>query len=80
MQLSFEKQQNGEISVKFKVNETYEDFSYSKMVRKIYDEKIIEDSELIGTFSDKENDSICELINEFRNVVSELEQKAESEE
>lgn len=74
MQLSFEKQINGEISVRFKSNNSYEEFSYSKMVRKMYDEKTIEEPELIGDFTAKERTSISELMGEFRNAIIESNQ------
>lgn len=79
MQLSFEKQANGEVRVRFKQNDMYEEFSYSKMVRKMFDEKIVADPEIIGNFTDKEIASINGLIGEFRGAITESSQKEDDE-
>ena len=79
MQISFEKLSNGEVRVQFKSGENYEDFSYSKMVRKMFDEKSVENPELRGEFTDKEKASISELIEEFRTAITESSQITETE-
>lgn len=73
MKLSFNKQSDGEITVHFRNGADIEQFSYSMMVKKIYDEKKIEDAEILGEFSEIEQESIRSLINELRTAVVESE-------
>ena len=73
MKLSFNKNSDGEISVHFRNGVVLEQFSYSAMVKKIYDEKKIEEAEINGEFSEIERESIRSLINELRNAVVESE-------
>lgn len=77
MQLMFSKNDDGEISVQFKESDSFEEFTYSKMVKKIYDEKIIEQPEIQGGFTEKEKKSINEMIDGFRKVATEAEGKKE---
>ena len=79
MQISFEKLSNGEVRVWFKNGDSYEEFSYSEMVRKMFDEKSVADSELRGEFTDKEKASISELIEEFRTAITESTQTGETD-
>lgn len=73
MKLSFTKQSDGEITVCFRGDDHDEEFSYSKMVRKIYKEKRIDDAEINGEFSDIEKESIGLLIEELRSAVIDSE-------
>ena len=79
MQLSLKKDTDGHISVEFKQGDAYEKFSYSEMIKKLYNEKMISDSETQGSFSQKEIESINELTNELREVILEMDDIVESE-
>lgn len=77
MKLSFVKNTSGDISVRFKCNNKYEVFSYPEMVKKMYDEKSVEMPELIGNFTEKEKESIYELIQEFQTAITESNQSTD---
>lgn len=79
MQLSFKKDTDGHISVEFKQGDVYEEFSYSEMIKKLYNEKMISDSEIQGSFTQKETESINELTNELREAIQETDDIVESE-
>ena len=71
MQLSFDKDEQGNISVKFVDQDRYKEFSYAEMIKRIYDDKRIEDAKIVGTFSEKEIQSITDLIDRCREVIVE---------
>ena len=71
MRLLFNKDDQGNISVKIVDKDGYCDFSYGEMIKRIYDDKKIEDSEIQGLFSEKEKRSIAELIDNCRKAVFE---------
>lgn len=73
MQLSFKKISDEEITVEFKKDDLYQMFSYPEMVLKIYEERTCEEPEIIGSFTEKEKESIAELIKELRLAISEAE-------
>lgn len=77
MKLKFEKN-NGDVLVSFVNNDgRNEVFSYSNMVKRIYDDKTIDDAEVIGDFSDLERESINVLINELRNALDDATRSEE---
>lgn len=76
MKLMFKKTEEGQISVNFKDGDKYTDFSYSEMVRRIYEEKVIESAEIIGEFTQKERESITQLIKELKKSIMNLNQSA----
>lgn len=73
MQLSFKKSSEGEISVCLKSETQYDEFSYSKMIKRIYDDKEIKDSEMLGDFTEREILSIKELTDELRKAAGEVD-------
>ena len=73
MQLSFKKTLEGEISVRLKAETQYDEFSYSKMIKRIYDDKEIKDSEMLGDFTEREIISIKELTDELRKAAGEVD-------
>lgn len=79
MQLSFKKISNGEVIVEFKKANIYQTFSYSEMVLRIYEERSLEKPEIIGDFTEKEKESIAELIEELRLAMLEAEQMEKEE-
>lgn len=79
MRLLFCKDEQGDISVKFIDVDGYTDFSYADMIKRIYDDQIIEDPELQGSFSEKEKKSISDLIDSCRNAIFEGENQSEKE-
>lgn len=80
MQLLFNKDEDGNISVYFVDSEENINFSYAEMIKRIYDDKVIEDAKITGSFSEKERQSITELIDSCRKVIDEnKEQGAEIE-
>lgn len=79
MQLSFKKISNGEVIVEFKKADIYQTFSYSEMVLRIYEERTLEEPEIIGDFTEKEKESIAELIEELRLAMLEAEQMEKEE-
>ena len=80
MQLLFNKDEDGNISVYFVDSEENINFSYAEMIKRIYDDKVIEDAKITGSFSEKERQSSTELIDSCRKVIDEnKEQGAEIE-
>lgn len=71
MRLLFNKDEHGNISVKLVDKDGYTDFSYGEMIKRIYDDKVIEDSDIQGSFTEKERKSINELIDNCRKAVFE---------
>lgn len=71
MQLSFEKDADGHISVKFKQGDTYEEFLYPEMIKKMYNEKTVDDSEMLGDFTQIEIKSINDLTKELQGIILE---------
>lgn len=70
MRLKFIKSEDGEMSVKIiRNNETF-DFNYADMVVMIYEDKEIGQSETVGSFTDKELQSIKELTKALQGVIS----------
>ena len=69
MKLIFIKDEEENIIVKFKDGDKKEEFSYSEMVKRLYDERIIETAELEGDFSPEEEDSINKLVEEIKKVI-----------
>lgn len=71
MQLLFNKDEQGNISVQLVNNEGCTEFSYAEMIKRIYDDKEIKDSKITGSFSEKEHQSIADLIDSCRKVIIE---------
>lgn len=68
MKLVYKKDENN-IAVFFKEADSTSPFSYSEMIKKMYNEKEIDAPEIVGDFSERErksiqeiNDRLCELI------------------
>ena len=69
MQLSFNKSIDGSIIVELKGEKGNEDFSYSRMIKEMYDDKSVENAEIKGDFSEKEIESIEKLVEELRAAI-----------
>ena len=69
MKLVFSKRDNEDIKVEIQKGESRISFDYPEMVKLLYNDKQIEDSELIGEFSEIEKKSINELIQSIRQVI-----------
>ncbi len=77
MILSFKKTIDEEISVELKGTEGYEEFSYTKMIQKMHEDKSVEEAEIVGDFSQIERDSINQLISELRDAATEADSTEE---
>lgn len=66
MKLVFNKDENDSITVQFQDDSGTQTFSYSEMVKKIYNDRVIEDPVINGNFTDIERNSINELIRLLR--------------
>lgn len=80
MQLSFRKQENGEVEVLFKEGTKYEDFSYPEMIRKLFVDRGIDESEMVGEFSESEEESIIELTKEIRKAIANADKEIKGNE
>lgn len=81
MQLLFNKDEQENISVQFVDKDGCTEFSYGEMIKRIYEDKVIDDSKIIGAFSEKEKKSISDLIDNCRKVIFEdAEQSVENHE
>ncbi len=70
MKLYFEKNNDNDIKV-FIVNKGKEkiEFSYAEMIKRMYDDGIVEDSIMEGPLSEDERKSINELTDELKNLI-----------
>ena len=75
MKLSFQKEENGEIKVLIKDGAEYHDFSYSYMIRKLFEDKKIEEPEIKGDFSEDEIASIKDIANEIGESLVKAEEE-----
>lgn len=80
MKLVFIKDEEEKVTVYFKEGDNREEFSYSEMVKRLYDERTIENAELEGVFTSEEEDSINKLVEEIRTVIVTKEECEEQEE
>ncbi|MES9957606.1 MAG: hypothetical protein ABW086_11185 [Sedimenticola sp.] len=72
MKLSFSKNDELEVSVKQKVGEDYRAFNYTSMIKSLIENKMLDEPEINGEFSDSERASILSMITHINNEVSEF--------
>lgn len=72
MKLVFNKNEEQEISVLFKIGANTTEFSYIHMIKKLIDVKSMEEPEFEGDFSDAEKESVRSMISHINREVTEF--------
>ena len=72
MKLVFSKNDQLEISVIQKDGDSEKEFNYVDMIKNLINVKSLEESEMIGDFSESEKDSIISMIEHINSKVAEF--------
>lgn len=80
MKLVFIKTEEENVEVFLKRQDQNEPFDYGEMILKMYEDGNVEDAEIIGNFTDIEEQSIQEMITDLRRAIDDVNEQQEENE